>query len=350
MTKIIRAGEDASLGNVDTTQGEFRSQINALTDAFRQLGGDPVIAPGSTTVNDPLNAPFVLYVDSNIGKDTFVTGDYALADDGSYEQKMRRISLQRLECGYTINRPFRTLSRAVIEAGIITSRDFLSMTPAPCGDLVTIVLGSGVHTALNGDGGTVAAAWTDGYEPTDAELTEFNPSNGGLVLPRGCSVVSLDLRKTIVRPAFVPEPIDEGPDPTVTRRAIFKLTGGCYAYGFTIMDKVGFDKSHHLLDGFQFAGQTALDEFYANIRAAFSGVANINDLYAVPRLSEYRITGPQPETPVEAVDTTAGASPYVYNSLCQVRIWTLRSLGQRCCYHRLPFNGCGAIYWCESST
>ena len=313
MTKIIRAGQPASLGEIDTTQGEFRSQIDALTDAVRQLGGDPVIAPGATTPNNPLNAPFVLYVDSNIGRDTFVTGDYAEADDGTYETKMKRISLQRLQCGYTISAPFRTLSRAVIEAGIITSRDFLNLVPAPCGDLVTIVLGSGVHTALNGDGGTVSGSWTDGYEPTDAELQQFNPSNGGLVLPRGCSVVSLDLRKTIVRPDFVPEPINEGPDPLITRRAIFKLTGGCYTYGFTIMDKVGFDKSHHLLDGFQFAGQTALDEFYANIRAAFSGVAGINDAYAIPRQSEYRITGPQPETPVEPVDTTAGASPYVYN-------------------------------------
>ena len=312
MTKIIRSGKPDSLGNLDTTQGDFRSQIDALTDAMRQLAGDPEIAPGTTTVNNPLNAPYTLYVDANIGKDTFVTGDYAAADDGSYEQKMKRISLQRLQCGYTVSRPFRTISRAVIEAGIITSRDYLNIDPAPCGDLVTIIVGSGVHTALNGEGGTVSGAWTDGYEPTDAELTEFNPSNGGVVLPRGCSVVSLDLRKTIIRPDFVPEPIDEG-NPLLTRHAIFKLTGGNYAYGFTFMDKPGFDKSHHLLDGFQFAGETELDEFYANIRAAFSGVAGINDAYAVPRPSEYRITGPQPPTPIEAVDTTKGSSPYIYN-------------------------------------
>ena len=108
MTKIIRAGQPASLGEIDTTQGEFRSQIDALTDAVRQLGGDPVIAPGATTPNNPLNAPFVIYVDSNIGRDTFVTGDYAEADDGTYETKMKRISLQRLQCGYTISAPFRT--------------------------------------------------------------------------------------------------------------------------------------------------------------------------------------------------------------------------------------------------
>jgi len=312
VTKIIRSGKPDSLGDLDTIQGDFRTQIDALTDAMRQLAGQAEIAPGATTVNNPLNAPYVLYVDANIGTDTFVKGDYAAADDGTYETKMKRISLQRLQCGYTVARPFRTISRAVIEAGIITSRDYLDLVPAPCGDLVTIIVGSGIHTALNGDGGTVSGAWTDGYEPTDAELTEFNPSNGGIVLPRGCSLVSLDLRKTIIRPDSVPEPVDEG-NPLVTRRAIFKLTGGNYAYGFTFFDKLGFNKSHHLLDGFQFAGETQLDEFYANIRAAFSGVANIDDKYAVTRASEYRIVGPQPATPVEAVDTTEGASPYIYN-------------------------------------
>lgn len=313
MTKIIRAGDNDSLGHLDTIQGDFRTQIDALTDAVRQLGGNPEIDPGTTVVNDPLSAPYVLYVNSDIGSDTFVSGDYASADDGSYAQKMRRISLQRLECGYTASRPFRTISRAVLEAGIITSRDYLNITsPTPCGDLVTIVLASGVHEVLNGDGTGVSSAWTDDKVPTDAELTAFNPSNGGLVLPRGCSVVSLDLRKTIVRPTAVPAAADEAADGS-NRRAIFKLTGGCYMYGFTIMDKPGLSASHHLLDGFQFAGKAALDEFYANIVTAFGSVADINTSLATTRLSEYQITGPQPVDPAEEVDTTAGASPYIYN-------------------------------------
>ena len=131
MTKINRAGELASLGHIDTVQRDYRSQINALNDAVRQLGGNPEIAPGSSVINDPLSAPYVLYVDGYIGSDKFVSGDYASADDGTFEAKMRRISLQRLECGYTPGRPFRTLSRAIIECGIITSRDYLNLTPAP---------------------------------------------------------------------------------------------------------------------------------------------------------------------------------------------------------------------------
>ena len=312
MTEINRAGQNDSLGHLDTSQGTFREQIDALTDTVRQLGGNPDIGAG--IVNDPLSAPFVLYVNAFIGSDTFVSGDYADADDGSFEQKMRRISLQRLECGYTQARPFRTLSRAIIEAGIITSRDFLDLTPAPCGDLVSIMVAPGIHTALNGPGGTVKE-WADGKEPTEAELEAFNPTDGGIVLPRGCSVVSLDLRKTIIRPSTVPVAADELPDAS-NRRAIFLVTGGCYLYGFTLMDKEGLAKSHHLLDGFQFAGKTQLDEFYAKIRAAFDGsgaTGNLDPAYAVTRTSEFYIVGPQPSLPVKSVDTVRSSSPYIYN-------------------------------------
>ena len=72
-----------------------------MSDALRQLGGKAQIKSGSTVVNSPLSAPYILYVNSYTGDDTFVTGDYATADDNTFEQKMRRISNQRLECGYT---------------------------------------------------------------------------------------------------------------------------------------------------------------------------------------------------------------------------------------------------------
>ena len=313
MTELRRAGQVGSLGHIDTTQLGFQEQINALTDTVRQLAGAPQATGDLGAVADPLNAPYILYVDSNIGADTFVTGDYVGIDDGTYEAKMRRISLQRLECGYTVARPFRTISRAIIEAGIITSRDYLSLSPAPCGDLVSIVLSAGATTVLNDAGETTTPVWTDGQEPTDAELIAFNPqATGGLILPRGCSLISLDLRKTILRPNFVPTPEAEAADYS-NRCAIFKTTGAGYYYGFTVMDKVGATTSAHLLDVFQYTSEAELDEFYGKIRASFSGVAGIDDSFAVPRITEYQIVGPLPAAPTEAVDTVMGASPYIYN-------------------------------------
>ena len=110
-------------------------------------------------------------------------------------------------------------------------------------------------------------------DPTDAELIAFNPKDtGGLILPRGCSLISLDLRKTILRPNSVPTPEPEAADCS-NRRAILKTTGGGYYYGFTVMDKVGATTSAHLLDVFHYASESELDEFYAKIRTSFGGVA-----------------------------------------------------------------------------
>ena len=38
------------------------------------------------------------------------------------------------------------------------------------------------------------------------ELYKFNPKSGGVVVPRGTSVVGYDLRKTVIRPKYVPNP------------------------------------------------------------------------------------------------------------------------------------------------
>ena len=62
MAKINKGDSSNSLGHIDTSQGKFREQINALTDAVRQLGGNPEIAPGGAVQNDPLSAPYIIYV------------------------------------------------------------------------------------------------------------------------------------------------------------------------------------------------------------------------------------------------------------------------------------------------
>ena len=314
MTEIRKAGETNALNDIDVPQGEFRSQIAALTDAVRQLGGNPDIAPSGPGSSDPLSAPYVLYVNSQIGDDTFVAGDYAAFDDGSYEAKMRRISNQRLECGYTEARPFRTINRAVIEAGIITSRDYLNLSPAPCGDLVTIVVASGQHIVDNNIGEANTSPWSATKEPTAEELRAFNPSNAsGVIIPRGCSVISLDLRKTILRPDFVPANANEAADLS-NRGGIFNITGGCYFYGMTFMDKLDHEESHHLLDVFRYATRSELDEFYSKIRSSFGAVAGIDSSYAVTRDSEIVIVGPAPASgQTETTDTVVSASPYIYN-------------------------------------
>ena len=52
----------------------------------------------------------------------------------------------------------------------------------------------GVNIIDNGPGAAVTA-WENGKVPTNAEVQAFNPAEGGVIMPRGCSVISLDLRK-----------------------------------------------------------------------------------------------------------------------------------------------------------
>ena len=290
-----------------------------MADALRQLGGKAEISNSGSVLNDPLSAPFILYVNSYIGRDTFVSGDYATADNDTFSGKVRRISNQRLECGYTQARPFKTINRAVIEAAIITSRSYLTLG-AVCGDLVTIVVASGLHEAINGPGLADTTAnfpvWLDGVQPTVEQLQAFNPEGGsGIVLPRGVSIVSLDLRKTRISPCWIPDFADEAADYS-NRGSIFNVSGGGYFFGFTFGDKINSTTSHHLLDCFQFAGAAQLDEFYSKVVKAFGAVAGINPAFCVRRPQESQIVGPVPDpgSQTSATDTTAGSSPYIYNT------------------------------------
>lgn len=315
MAKIVRGGQSGSLDHLNTSQATFRTQIAALTDAVRQLGGNAEIASGAT-INDPLNAPYVLYVNPYTGKDTFVGGSYS-----SIGAATERIELQRLECGYSEARPFKTVNRAIIEAGIVTSKNFYE-SPLTNNDLVSIILMPGAATVLNGTGAASVTEWASGKSPTDAELQAFNPNaTGGVILPRGVSLCGIDLRKTIFRPDSVPAVTDEASDAS-NRRAIFKVTGTGYYFGFTFMDKADSTSSHHLLSAFEFASQTELNEFYTKIRAAFGGAnntGNLNNALAVTRNSEYELVGPQPTSGSQtiATDTTLSASPYIFN--CSIR-------------------------------
>ncbi len=325
MTQIIRGGQLGAADHIETTQGEFRQQLAALTDALRQVAGNAAIVPGAAGQADPLSAPFTLYVNPYTGSDKFVGGSYNTFEGGETDEeiiasKLKRIEMQRLECGFTPQRPFKTINRAVIEAAIITSKSWYTYTdPRAHVDCVSIVLAPGVHTLYNDPGRSnpALASWGNEKDPTIAELTAFNPKTvGGVVLPRGCSLCGPDLRKTTVRPTWVPAAADERPDYS-NRRGMLKITGTGYFFGFTVMDKVGHKSSHHLLDSFHFASKGELDEFYAKCFSAVGGGANLGEALTVARPTEHQIVSPIEGAPSEAWDTTASASPYVFN--CSIR-------------------------------
>ena len=317
MASLEFAGDSGSLSNINTTQGEFRSQIAALTDMVKQIAGNAAVSAGDSAQADPLNAPFTLYVNPYTGSDEFVGGSYNDYETGTLESKIKRLEKQRLVCGFSPQRPFKTINRAVIEAVIITSKDWLNVAdPSGILNTVSIVLSPGVHTIYNdpGQASTSIASWGVSKNPTTADLIKFNPTTGGILLPRGCSLCGSDLRKITIRPNWVPAVADEAADYS-NRHGMLKITGTGYFFGHTIMDKIGLDASHHLLDAYQFASKAELDDFYAKTFSAVGSGADLASALTVTRDTEYQIVGPidQTETPTAAWDTTSSASPYIFN-------------------------------------
>ena len=155
----------------------------------------------------------------------------------------------------------------------------------------------------------------------DNVLYKFNSSTGGAIVPRGCSLIGYDLRRTVVRPLYVPDPADG----TQERTSIFNLTGGCYLWQFTIKDgdlsensplydntakvgKVYFQKgnnsqlaipeySHHKICIMTYADKDDLELYYRKVGTAFAlfqPTIDDGDFEALPQ--ENRIVGPLSDT------------------------------------------------------
>lgn len=318
-------------------QGRAKNQLAAVVDALLQLVGNANVAPGNTEPADPLNSPFTVYVNPYIGSDRFVAGSYnwfeepaGASTEAIIAAKLRRLENQRLVCGFSPQRPFKTVNRAVIEAAIITSKNWYISDPLAHLDCVCIVLAPTLHIIYNNpstDGTAISISqWTDGFEPTPQHLIAFNPPDGGVLAPRGASLVSLtgDLRHTILRPSWVPPGnVDEIPTylngvaTYALRRQIFKVTGGGYAFGLTFRDKLNHASSHHLLSAFGHATKAELDAFYAKVWTACGSGGNLSQAYLAARGTEYQIAAPISGNPSESWDSTNSASFYIFQ--CSVR-------------------------------
>lgn len=146
--------------------------------------------------------------------------------------------------------PFQTLTRAILELSKITINAILGgSTPASENSKYTIYFAPSRVTANNGPGTTVfdfnVDFSTSPYdEVTTTQLTQFNSPTGGIIVPRGISIVGLDLKKCIISPTYVPHyknpaypsGVDQDFNQPIT--SILKWTGNTYLNNFSILDKV----------------------------------------------------------------------------------------------------------------
>ncbi len=151
--------------------------------------------------------------------------------------------------GNSLARPFKTIQRALIEASRFSyqrgkNNDRFGKT--------TILLYPGEHVVDNRPGWIPTGLNTYLLRNSDSssdfapfsrtsdfdldsvsnQLYKFNSVHGGVIVPRGTSIVGLDLRKTRIRPKYIPDPENDN----IERSAIFRLTGSSYIWQFTILD------------------------------------------------------------------------------------------------------------------
>jgi hypothetical protein len=313
--------------NAVGTGGQLRAkaQLAPAIDALLQVVGNANIAQGSSERVDPLNSPFTVYVNPITGSDTFVGGAFSSFEEpisassaAKLAAKLNRLENQRLTCGYSPQRPFRTVNRAVIEIIIATSKSYLSAADLQEANIGTpcIVLSPGCHIIYNDPGNSSSAIavseWpAAGFDPTPEHLIAFNPNTGGVVVARSSTISAPS--GCIIRPSFVPAAADEASDYS-NRVAVLKLSSGAATpAGVTFRDRIGASSSHHLLDCLQNASQADLDQLYAKVRTAVGGANNtgtISSALAMTQATEWQTAAAISGAPSEAWDTIHGAAPY----------------------------------------
>lgn len=221
--------------------------------------------------------------------------------------------------GNSLAKPFKTIQRALIESARFS---FVPGENNDKNDRTTILVFPGDHIIDNRPGwgildggvalatakspsGSVVSPASNIFDlslQTNFDLTQednalykFNSVNGGVVIPRGTSIVGLDLRKTKIKPTYVPNPTDDN----VPTAAIFRVTGNCFFWNFSFFDADSSEEvytdnqvfteisgnkarptfSHHKLTCFEYCDgvniplgyeQTDLDMYYGKLSNAFN--------------------------------------------------------------------------------
>jgi hypothetical protein len=244
--------------------------------------------------------------------------------------------------GNSLTRPFKTIQRALLEAARFSYQVGLDNDKF---DKTTIMIYPGEHIIDNRPGYSIDLSGTirdvndvtrsltefSGISDfditsTDNELYKYNSVFGGVIIPRGTSLVGMDLRKTKIRPRFVPDPLDD----SIQSSAIFRLTGGCYFWQFSIFDGQGSiyknyqpatfapDFSHHKLTAFEYAddvnvdpvrGFTDLQMYYHKLTRAY-GVASNRPIPDYPGTRDFQTRRPESQI-VGSLGDTVGITTII---------------------------------------
>lgn len=248
--------------------------------------------------------------------------------------------------GNSLARPFKTIQRALVEAARFSYQGGFDNDRF---NTTTIMLYPGEHTVDNrpgwipvdGSPGSFlerrSSIPVSDFDEFDADtnfdlssdtnqLYKLNSVHGGVIIPRGTSIIGLDLRKTVIRPTYVPNPENDN----IERSAIFRVTGGCYLWQFSVLDadpngycykdytlnRFNPNFSHHKLTVFEYAdgvnnvsindgilgsfSRTDLSMYYEKVGLAYGNSSqrpinvdqnSLSTIDIQAKVDEYRIVG-----------------------------------------------------------
>ena len=249
--------------------------------------------------------------------------------------------------GNSALRPFKSIQRAFLEVARFSYRVGLSNDEF---DAFSIMLYPAEYVIDNRPGDVLytnvapidANSNLDITSPNNV-LYKYNSVEGGVIVPRGCSLVGTDLRRTKIIPKYVPYPTTYAAKGINTeaqvppRTAVFKVTGGTYFWQFSFFDgaeegvyfradsteTIAPKFSHHRLTCFEFADglnplstlisrntvpnndysaisnileRTDLEIYYQKVSKAFATIPDTSgdpsQDQIQPRVEENRIVGP----------------------------------------------------------
>tara|TARA_R100001443_G_scaffold842_14_gene3314 strand:+ start:69 stop:4031 length:3963 start_codon:yes stop_codon:yes gene_type:complete len=179
--------------------------------------------------------------------------------------------------GNSALRPFKTIQRAFLEVAKFSYRVGLSNDEF---DAFSIMLYPSEYVIDNRPGEVLYTNVPPIDSNSNLDITsssnvlyKYNSVEGGVIVPRGCSLVGTDLRRTKIIPKYVPYPTTYAAKGINTeadvppRTSLFKVTGGTYFWQFSFFD--GAEEgvyykpdstdtlapkfSHHRLTCFEFA-------------------------------------------------------------------------------------------------
>jgi hypothetical protein len=265
--------------------------------------------------------------------------------------------------GNTPLTPFKTINRALLEASRYSyvigeqndSFNFCTILLYPAEHLVDnrpglVIDDTGSGFLRNGSASSLSQfdlnTVLDLTDPNN-QLYLLNSVYGGVIIPRGTSIIAQDLRKTVLRPLYVPD----SRSGDVERSAIFRVTGAAFFYSFSILDAdpTGFcyknygtqkftpNFSHHKLTAFEYVDgvspvsisdaflnvsttRTDLEQYYEKISLIYgqSSGRPIDDVTYTggvsvdiqPIIDEFRIVGPRGDTiGISSISSGNGITP-----------------------------------------